>query len=172
MNALMTLTNDVAKCGQNAAPHIMAVCRAVTPQFYKTMSDVDVQMEKASIELLTVDIDNRTLAKMCELAVLNYPRARSENNKIFFDINYILTFYKQAFNFVWCESVDVPRGSERVSEIYHRDTKTIEEKYKDKQGNCYHIKQLVQPKDDTYDSRIYSSKFWEVTLTDIDDFVI
>ena len=50
----------------------------------------------SSIQVLTADIDGAVMAKMCEMAAKDYPRARSENPKVYFDINYILTFYKKA----------------------------------------------------------------------------
>ena len=169
MNALVSLTNNVMHAERAAVtPQLMAICRAVTPQFYKTMSDVEVKAEKASIELLTANIDNLTLARMCELAVLNYPKARSENNKTYFDINFILTFFNQAFNYVWCESVEVPRGSERTKSSFRHDMNILEETYEDKAGGTYHVKCIYEPKGTPHE-HYYSPKFWQLFSQNIDE---
>lgn len=111
------------------AAQIMAVCRAVTPQFYKGQSIDDLKAEKAAIELLTAHIDDEVLAKMCELSVQSYATARSDNEKVYFDINYFLSFYRMAFNYVWCDSVDVPRDAELKSSHYDPISRMIIERY-------------------------------------------
>ena len=120
MNALVELTSKVATANHTSvASEIMMVCRAVTPQFYKSMTDKDVAMELAAMRLFLADKEIPVIAKMCEFAVRGYGLTRSKNLYIHFDLNYILTFYEQAFNFVNCESVEIPLDAERDSNTHY-----------------------------------------------------
>lgn len=168
MNELIEITNSVANCTQNeVAKTMMTVFRAVTPQFYRNMTDNDLKAEMLSIKLLTQGIDQPTLAKMCELSVENYARARSVNSKIYFDINYLLTFYLQAFNKVHCELVKVPKGANLVHSEYDEETRKVLETYEDALGNCYEVEYIFE--EDTHKKgRRYSPKFFE-TITNLDD---
>ena len=61
MNELVTITSQIEKCEKkDISKQVMSVCRAITPQFYKSMSVDDVKAERLSIELLTADIDNES----------------------------------------------------------------------------------------------------------------
>lgn len=167
MNALVTTTNAICECrAEEVAPQIMTVCRAVTPQFYKGMSDLDIKAEKASIELLTSNIQQDCLAEMCRLAITNYARARSENEKTFFDINYILTFYKRAFNKLYCESVELPKRSKLQRSSYDYDTNILEEHWLTPDGQEVLIREI---KEENKSGRTYSSKFWQAQFFDFDD---
>jgi len=171
MNDLIETTNAIINCEpNNVAPQIMAVCRSVTPQFYKGMSDVDVKAEKMSIELLTSNIEQRCLAEMCRLAVLNYARSRSENSKTYFDINYILTFYKQAFNKLFCEMVDIPKKSEYVSGSYDYETHILTETYKSPTGEKIILREIKEVStNEEHLSHIYSSRFYNRMFDNFDD---
>lgn len=170
MNALVTTTNAICQCkAEEVAPQIMTVCRAVTPQFYKGMSDIDIKAEKASIELLTSNIDQQCLAEMCRLAILNYARARSDNDKTYFDINYILTFYKKAFNKLYCENVEIPKRSQLLKSNYDYDTNILEEHWRTPDGQVVLIREI---RDENKSGRTYSSKYWQAQYFDFDNAII
>jgi len=129
-NNLISTKNQVGLLSRPTAENIMAFCRVITPQFYKGLSRQDLVAEKMSIELLTGHMDVPVLRKMCELAVQNYGIARSENTKMYFDINYILTFYRMAFNYVWCDSVEIPDGYDCYGNgIFDESTRVITERW-------------------------------------------
>lgn len=91
-NAITTETDK-----QQVAKSIYAVCRTITPQFYKKQSIDEMRADVTSIYLLTRNIRQDVLSVMCQLAVDNYAKARAKNDKLYFDINYILTFYYKAW---------------------------------------------------------------------------
>lgn len=99
MNDLTTTYNAITceKDKQQIAKSIYVVCRTITPQFYSKQTTDEMRAELTSIFLLTRNIRQDVLAKMCELAVDNYARKRAKNDKLYFDINYILTFYDKAW---------------------------------------------------------------------------
>lgn len=170
MNALVTTTNAICECrAEEVAPQIMTVCRAVTPQFYKGMSDLDIKAEKASIELLTSNIQQDCLAEMCRLAITNYARARSENEKTYFDINYILTFYKRAFNKLYCESVELPKRSTLQRSHFDYDNNVLEEHWIAPDGRKIIIREIKEP---SANGRTYSSKYFQAQFFDFDDIEI
>lgn len=114
MNDLTLTYNAITteKDKQQVAKSIYIVCRTITPQFYKKQTTDEMRAELTSIYLLTRNIRQDVLAKMCELAVDNYAQARANNDKQYFDINYILTFYNKAWDqarppgFDWLLCVD------------------------------------------------------------------
>ena len=54
MNELIEITKNVATCSQNeVSKQMMTAFRAVTPQFYKSMTDSELRAEMLSIKLLT-----------------------------------------------------------------------------------------------------------------------
>ena len=168
MNELTKTTNAIINCAANeVAPQIMTVCRAVTPQFYKGMSDLDVKAERMSIELLTSNIDQPCLAEMCKLAVMNYARCRSENPKAYFDINYILTFYKQAFNKLYCEQIEIPKEASYISGSYDEDTHILTEIYEMPNGERITVREIKERQENS--SRTYSSRFHQRLFNDLDD---
>lgn len=173
MNELIKATNAISNANANeVSTQIMAVCRAITPQFYKGQTDLDLKTEKMGIDMLTSNIEPKCLGEMCRLAVLNYPRARSENEKTFFDINYILTFYKQAFNSMFCEQVELPSHSEMISSNFDNETNIITEKYQS-DGKLIEIREIVKPKKDKLKyERIYSSKYFSNQFNNLDDIEI
>lgn len=173
MNELARTTNAICECEQkDVAPQIMTICRAVTPQFYKGMADIDLKAEKLSIELLTSNIEQVCLAEMCKLAILNYPRKRSESEKVYFDINYILTFYKQAFNKVFCDLVELPKKSKLIESHFDYDTCTISEMWEDPNGNVIAIREIADKAKEQNNQRVYSSKFYKSMITDLDEVEI
>lgn len=168
MNELIKTTNAIRACPScDVVPQIMAVCRAVTPQFYKGMTDLDVKAEQRGIELLTSDISQECLSEMCKLAVLDYPRSRSENPKAYFDINYILTFYKQAFNRLYCKSVNLPKDAVYISGTYDDSTHILTEIYETPNGEKISIKEICEVKNSQ--EKPYSSKAYERLFTDLED---
>lgn len=168
MNELTKTTNAIINCAANeVAPQIMTVCRAVTPQFYKGMSDLDVKAERMSIELLTSNIDQPCLAEMCKLAVMNYARCRSENPKAYFDINYILTFYKQAFNKLYCEQIEIPKEASYISGSYDEDTHILTEIYEMPNGERITVREIKERQENS--SHTYSSRFHQRLFSDLDD---
>ena len=150
------------------AANIMAFCRVITPQFYKGLTRSDMAAEKLAIEFLTKDMDLPVLKKMCELAAQCYGVARSESGKTFFDINYIMTFYRAAFNEVWCYSVDIPEGYEwSCSTSFNETTRVITERWYLENAPDITVKFIVERKyDDRYEKqrgmleRHYTPKFW------------
>lgn len=142
-NALITLTNNIAKADQNhvAAP-ILKMCTAITPQFYKNKSVEELQAEALSIELLTQNIPPEVLGDMCQLAILNYPSARSRSDKTFFDINYILTFFTQAFNERYCNNVNLD-GCEYVGYSIDEKIWLLTEVWKTKDGKEVLVKEVL-----------------------------
>lgn len=140
------------------AAQIMAVCRAVTPQFYKGQSVDDLKAEKAAIELLTAHIDDNVLAKMCELSVQSYATARSDNGKVYFDINYFLSFYRTAFNYVWCDSVNVPSDAELKSSHYDPISRMSVERYVIANGDERVVKYISDERETVCHSPKYFSR--------------
>lgn len=98
MNDVAVMCNAVALPGTESrqrAKTIYAMCRAVTPQFYKHTKD-EIKQSVDSIQILTEGINPILLAKMCDIAIKAYPKTRSAKSNQYFDVNYILTFYEQA----------------------------------------------------------------------------
>lgn len=165
-NLLITLTNTIALCDtKEIAKQVMTVCRAITPQFYKNLTVEEMKAERLSIELLTSGIDQQTLAEMCKRAVNNYARIRSENNRVYFDINYLITFYKESFNFVNCENVKLSRSAELVKSFYDNETHIITEIYNDN-NNMVTIREIKDKKENEH---VYSSKFFQLINNSIFD---
>lgn len=169
MNEIVKITSQLQICDRkDIAKQVMSVCRAITPQFYKNMEIDDMKAEKMSIELLTADIDGETLAEMCKRAVLNYPKARSENNRTFFDINYMLQFYKQSFNFVHCENIKISKEAIKIYEQYDYVKGILYQKWREPNGE----EKMVGIIQEEMKGHQYSPKDYERMFTDIDDVII
>lgn len=165
MNELVEVVNGVKTCSQNdVAKQIMTVFRAVTPQFYKSMTDNELRAELLSIKLLSQDIDQDTLAEMCRLAVKGYAAARSSNSRTYFDMNYILTFYVEAFNNVHCYGVELPKGAKLKENSYDEETKTVTEIW-EADNREIEIK-CIRDKEVKKTSRTYSPRFFENLFTE------
>lgn len=82
---------------RNRAKTIYALCRSITPQFYKHSTE-EMTAFVNSIQLMTQGIREDVLSIMCKLAVAKYPMDKSKDEKVFFDTNYILSFYDQAWD--------------------------------------------------------------------------
>lgn len=164
-NELVKITTSLQQCSKkDIAKQVMSVCRAITPQFYKNTSLEDAKAERLSVELLTADIDNEVLANMCQRAVLNYPKARSENPKAYFDINYILQFYKDAFNFIHCENIKLSKNAQKVSDYYDRVKGILYQKWLD-EGEEKTIAIIQEERD----GHQYSPKDYERLFTNLDE---
>ena len=169
MNELVNITNEIQQCDKkDISKQVMSVCRAITPQFYKSMTVEDVKAERLSIELLTADIDNNTLAEMCKRAVLNYPKARKKKEKTYFDINYILTFYKTAFNFIHCENVVVSNKAEKIWEFYDDVKGILYQKWKEPNGEEKQVA-VIQDKQGGHQ---YSPKYYKMLYDNLDEVII
>ena len=99
MNEVAIICNQLqqnSSAKRDVAKTIYAFCRSVTPQFYKHTAE-EMNAAVTSIQMLIVNIREDVLAKMCELAVKSYPAARAKNSALYFDINYILQFYREAW---------------------------------------------------------------------------
>lgn len=120
MNELTTFYGQIAEQSEtrDKARAVYALCRFITPQFYSKQTRDEAAATVSSIQVLTADIDGAVMAKMCEMAAKDYPRARSENPKVFFDINYILTFYKAAKKSLWPEWAQVYLGEENGVKLW------------------------------------------------------
>lgn len=170
MNELVKITNEIQSCDKaNVSKSIMGVCRAVTPQFYKNMSVDDIKAERLSIELLTADIDNETLSEMCKRAVLNYPKARSESNKTYFDINYILTFYKKTFNDIHCNNIKLSKNATKVWDRFDDKKNILYQKWLD---NGQEINIAVILEENEIRGHLYSPKDFEIMYSNLDDVEI
>lgn len=168
MNELVTITSQIEKCEKkDISKQVMSVCRAITPQFYKSMSVDDVKAERLSIELLTADIDNEVLAEMCKRAVLNYPKARSNNDRTYFDINYILTFYKSAFNFIHCDNIKLSKKAQKIQEYFDPVKTILYQKWVDN-GKEYQIA-WIDERDIPENTHRYSPKDYQMMFTSLDD---
>lgn len=171
MNELTKTTNAISNCEtKEIVPQVMAMCRAITPQFYKGMSDMDIKAEKLGIDLLTANIEQKCLGEMCKLAIMNYPRFRSENPKTYFDINYILTFYKQAFNKMFCELVELPKKSNRLKSSFDEELNILTETWETPTGEIVEIKEIIdKPRAHEH---TYSSKYYSTLFDNLDDLEI
>lgn len=99
MNELAKLTNGITTAdGSNIAKAVLGVCTAITPQFYKNKSDLELRAEKASIEMILQGKEPEVVSEMCRLAVEHYAEDRSKDARLYFDINYIVRFYREAYN--------------------------------------------------------------------------
>ena len=176
MKEIIKITNDIIKSDRkDISKQIMGVCRAIAPQFYKAMSVDEIKAERLSIELLTSGIDNETLAEMCKRAVEQYPKTRAENPKAYFDINYILTFYKEAFNYVHCESIKISKKAEKVDVKYDERRKIIFQKWVDN-GQEIMIGYMIDGDLDKH-CHLYTPKDFEqitidLSVEDLDDFEV
>lgn len=120
MNTLTELYSDLQNQqskldARNRAKTIYAICRSITPQFYKHTPE---QMTAAlnTIQLLTQDIREDILTAMCDLAVQAYPKDRAADENVFFDVNYILRFYKKAWEVAHPQGFNVVCSRERRSD--------------------------------------------------------
>lgn len=125
------------QAGADIAGMVLGVCTAITPQFYRNKSDAELRAEKASINLLTRGMEEEVVTEMCNLAAESYARERSRNARTYFDVNYIVTFYRKAYNRVhdrapakYCvlldEAYDESTGvtTRRLGNIEHWDPET------------------------------------------------
>lgn len=94
LHTLQTRQNEVAL---NRAKTIYAICRSITPQFYARQTSEEMTAMVNTIQLLTQSIREDILTCMCNLAVKAYPGDKAKNPKVFFDINYILGFFNEAW---------------------------------------------------------------------------
>lgn len=130
MKELTSYYKRIAEQGDavKTAASIFAVARLITPQFYKSMTDGELQAELASIALLITGIRKDILAKMCELAVKDYGKSRAKNSKQYFDINYILTFSSRAWEEAQPERLNWYIGDGRWTSVDYVDLdKSIDE---------------------------------------------
>ena len=161
-NSLIALTNSIAVCDtKEIAKQVMTVCRAITPQFYKNLTIEEMKAERLSIELLTAGIDQKTLAEMCKRAINNYARIRSENSRVYFDINYLIMFYKESFNFVNCENVSLSKQATLIKSFYDDETHILTEVYEDNK-EMVTIREIIDKKEDKQNQRLYSTKFYQL----------
>jgi len=168
MTSLIKTKSETALTPHTTAANIMAFCRVITPQFYKGLSYSAMAAEKLAIELLTGHIEQPVLRRMCELAAQSYGIARSESSKTFFDINYILTFYRTAFNEIWCYSVEIPDGYSCSGDaVFDETTRIITERWQSDNAPDIIIKFIVERKyDDRFEKRRglierhHTPKFW------------
>lgn len=163
-NALIALTNDIAAAepARVAAP-LLKIFSAITPQFYKNKTTDELRAEALSIELLTQSIPPPVLGDMCKLAVCNYPIARSNNDKVFFDINYLLTFFATAFNNRYCENVNLD-GYAYCGYTINRDMWILNEHWRRDDGEEVTIMEVMNDKHKLFynkGERVYSSAYWK-----------
>lgn len=171
-NSLTTLTNNIALCDtKEIAKQVMIVCRAITPQFYKNLTVEEMKAERLSIELLTSGMDQKVIAEMCKRAINNYARIRSDNNKVYFDINYLITFYKESFNYINCTCVNLPKTAQMIKSNYDDSSCILTEIY-DNKGETIVIKQIIDKKDSETKGNLYSSKFFSTLYDDISEINI
>lgn len=164
MNKIIKTNNGINEYSKtNASKEIMGMCRAITPQFYKNKTIADMQAEKLSIELLIKDIDNETLVEMCKRAVSNYARERSVNGIAYFDINYILTFYVEAFNYIHCDSINLSKQAKKIWSKFDNTSNILYQKWID---NGEEIEIAVVLKDG---ESLYSPKDFENWISDLED---
>lgn len=143
MDELIKNTEIITVEQQSPASQIMAICRVLTPQFYKGLSKADIKAEKETIELLTKHIDSLVIAKMCELAIKSYGTARSDNKHVYFDVNYVLSFYREAFNDTFCTNIKLPSNAERVGDEYDPESRIISEYWCGKDKKRYTVKYIA-----------------------------
>ena len=105
--------------------------KKANPRLYKNFSDKDVASELESIAFVTSHIDNKTLKVMCEWAIKQYPIDESEKPNTTFNINYILRFFKTAFEYANSDSIEINRGSEVVHKYYDELSDIVYETWDD-----------------------------------------
>lgn len=168
MNEISKIAQNISVCNRNEVPKaVITLCKAITPQFYKNTSEEDLKAEYGSIRLLTDNIDLNTLAEMCQRAVKNYGTARALNPKTYFNINYIMEFYKESFNWVHCDSIEISKHAKKIAEKYDDRRQALIQKWKD--GDKVVMIGYIQPK---MEGRQYSPKDYYVLETDIEDVVL
>lgn len=101
-NGLTTTLRELRKqrneITRQRAKTIYAICRSVTPQFYTKQTPDEMDTMLNTIQLVIQNIREDILTVMCNLAVAAYPNDKAKKPNTFFDINYILGFYKQAWD--------------------------------------------------------------------------
>lgn len=95
MNELQN-SGSLPEITKNNAKQILEVIKNVNPQFYKGKKESEIVAELNTIQYFIQDIPQKVLNKMCELAVIKYPKKKIENEKLVFNLNYILGFYQEA----------------------------------------------------------------------------
>lgn len=78
------------------AKQLYAFTRNLNPQFYVNKTKEEIEVELKTIQFLIKDIPQAILNKMCELAVKRYPKEKIKNEKITFNLDYVLSFYEEA----------------------------------------------------------------------------
>ena len=136
------------------------------PLGYRGISAEELENEIAGIEILIAGIDRQTLAEMVKRAVNKFVDKRRESGKIIFNINYIMEFYKEAFNYVYCDRFELPLGAERLESNFDEDSGIIEQKWRSKTGEIVDIKCYAKLMPES--KRPYSHKDEEQLWTDLD----
>lgn len=82
---------------KSTAPiEIYSFCKAIAPQFYLKKTADEIKQDLFTIDMLTRQIPLKILQKMCEISLKNYPRDKSQDSLLKFDMNYILEHRKSA----------------------------------------------------------------------------
>lgn len=140
------------------------------PAIYKAFTEEDLRNEIMAIEIMLSKIDNETVAEMIERAIGSYPQKRMEDKKLVFDINYIMEFYKEAFDYVHCERFELPLGAKRLTSHYDEKTGIIEQRWQSKTGEIVDIKcfAMLMPESKRPYSKMDEAQIW----TDLDSLVL
>lgn len=167
MNDLViNLASNIAKCDtKEVSKQIMSVCRAITPQFYKSMSVEEVKAERLGIELALSQIEQSVVSEMCMRAILDYPKRRSLNNACYFNINYILEYYIEAFNFIHSESIALSKNAELLNSHFDKKTSILTQQWCDN-GSIVETKEITSKEQ----PNIYTQKYLtNILRSDFDD---
>lgn len=138
----------------------------LNPAIYKSFTVEELKDNIMATEIMISNIDAETLAEMIEMAIANYPQKRKENKKLVFDINYIIDFYKDAFDYVYCDKFKMELGATKLSSVYDANTGIIEQKWVAKTGEVVNIKCFAKLSPES--KRPYSKKDEEQMWTDLD----
>lgn len=119
MEGAEKLINSIAgSTREEASKTIIKLFKMANPNKYNGITMEDLTYEVMGINMLTIDIDCKTLSQMCYRAIKRYAVSKSNKEKCSFDINYILSFFIESFNYVHSDCVALPECAIEVSSMY------------------------------------------------------
>lgn len=124
MSNELKIVDDLGRCADNKVDIVMQVITAVYPNKYKNVKTQELLAETNGINMLTKGIDKVVLIEMCKRALNTYCVSNgneSNNKKVFFDINYIMRFYRDTFNDINCNFVKFDwHNAKKISQTEER----------------------------------------------------
>lgn len=155
---------------ENASKELFKLFSILNPFAYRGLSKAEIDKEIAGIMILIGEIDCETLGEMVRRGVQEYSNKRLANDRLIFNINYIMEFYKEAFDYVHCERFELPLGAKRLTNHYDEKTGIIEQRWQSKTGEIVDIKcfAMLMPESKRPYSKMDEAQIW----TDLDSLVL